>query len=147
MVSNGRLHDTTELPGFVAVESQDWLGYTQYEVVGSEMEVVTLESLVPERGAGTSLIAECTALAISRGLERLWLVTTNDNLHALRFYQRRGFVLVALRPGAVDEARRTVKPEIPATGLNGIHIRDELELELPREEWQGFVERYAWPPS
>jgi len=62
--------------------------------------------------------------------ERIWLVTTNDNLEALRFYQRRGFVLSALRPGAVDEARRGLKPQISAVGEFGIPIRDELELEL-----------------
>jgi hypothetical protein len=56
-------------------------------------------------------------------------VTTNDNVDALRFYQRRGFRLRAVRPGAVDDARRTLKPEIPAVGEQGIPIRDEIELE------------------
>ena len=56
------------------------------------------------------------------------LTTTNDNVDALRFYQRHGFRLVELRPGAVDAARR-LKPEIPATGAHGIPLRDELELE------------------
>jgi GNAT superfamily N-acetyltransferase len=59
---------------------------------------------------------------------RLRLTTTNDNLDALRFYQRRGFRLVALRPGAVDAAR-ALKPEIPVTGAHGIPLRDELDLE------------------
>jgi hypothetical protein len=51
---------------------------------------------------------------------------------ALRFYQRRGFALTELRPGAVDESRR-MKPQIPLVGAYGIHIRDELVLvrELP----------------
>jgi hypothetical protein len=73
------------------------------------------------------------------------VVTTNDNLGALRFYQRRGFVLAALRPGAITEARRTLKPEISEIGADGIPIRDELELELPAAAWPAFVERYAWP--
>ncbi|MGD8245715.1 MAG: hypothetical protein PVG25_02965 [Anaerolineae bacterium] len=63
-------------------------------------------------------------------MQRIWLITTNDNLAALRFYQRRGFSLVAVHPGAVDQAR-TLKPEIPAIGHSGIPIRDEIELELP----------------
>jgi len=58
-------------------------------------------------------------------------VTTNDNVDALRFYQRRGFRLCRLSPEAVDRSRRTVKPEIPATGAYGIPLRDELELEMP----------------
>ncbi len=60
----------------------------------------------------------------------MWLTTTNDNLDALRFYQRRGFRLVALRPGAVDVARRDLKPELPDIGTHGIPMRDELDLEL-----------------
>jgi hypothetical protein len=59
----------------------------------------------------------------------VWLVTTNDNLDALRFYQRRGLRLVAVHAGAVDEARR-LKPEIARVGEYGIPIRDEIELEL-----------------
>jgi hypothetical protein len=62
--------------------------------------------------------------------ERIWLVTTNDNLEALRFYQRRGFVLSRLRPGAVDKSRASLKPQISTTGEFGIPIRDEIELEL-----------------
>ena len=64
--------------------------------------------------------------------ERIWLVTTNDNLEALRFYQRRGFRLSALRTGAVDESRRRLKPQIPTVGDFGIPIRDEIELEYGR---------------
>ncbi|WP_215909533.1 hypothetical protein [Streptacidiphilus fuscans] len=58
-----------------------------------------------------------------------WLVTTNDNLDALRFYQRRGLRIVGVAPGAVDAARR-FKPSIPVTGEYGIPLRDELTLEL-----------------
>ena len=58
------------------------------------------------------------------------MLTTNDNTGALRFYQRASFRLAALRPGAVDEARGTVKPSIPATGADGIAIRDEIDLVL-----------------
>jgi Acetyltransferase (GNAT) family len=66
-------------------------------------------------------VAEC---------ERIWLVTTNDNLEALRFYQRRGFVLSALRPGAVADSGQRLKPQIASVGDFGIPLRDELELHL-----------------
>ena len=69
------------------------------------------------------------ALARERGCARLWLITTNDNVGALRFYQRRGFVLAALHRGAVDRSQATLKPEIPRLGDHGIALRDELELE------------------
>ena len=65
------------------------------------------------------------------------VVTTNDNVLALGFYQRRGFGLVALRTGAVDKARRDLKPEIPELGQSGIPIHDEIELSLSLSFSQG----------
>ncbi len=67
-------------------------------------------------------------LAAAAGCRRFWVLTTNDNVDALRFYQRRGFRLTAIRCGAVDQARRTLKPQIPMIGNYGIPIRDEIEL-------------------
>lgn len=81
------------------------------------------------RGAGTALIEEVERIALNAGCRRLWLITTNDNIEGLRFYQRRGFRLVELHAGAVDRSRESLKPEIPAIGEHGIPIRDELELE------------------
>ena len=77
--------------------------------------------------------------ARAAGCGRLWLVTTNDNVRALGFYQRRGFRLVALRPGAVVISR-ALKPEIPFVASNGIPIRDELELELGLLEVPGLYD-------
>jgi ribosomal protein S18 acetylase RimI-like enzyme len=74
------------------------------------------------------LLEAAAATARERGCRRLVLMTTNDNLGALRFYQRRGFRLVARRPGAVDAARAR-KPAIPPIGDFGIPLRDELELQ------------------
>ena len=64
------------------------------------------------------------------GARRLWLITTNDNVDALRFYQRRGFRLVRVHAGAVDRSRAALKPGIPEAGDHGIPLRDELELEM-----------------
>lgn len=74
-------------------------------------------------------IERVKALAPAQGCKRLFLSTTNDNLEALAFYQKRGFRLIRVCPNAVDEARR-LKPSIPLVAGNGIAIRDELELEL-----------------
>ena len=60
---------------------------------------------------------------------RLSVVTTNDNVRALGFYQRRGFILSAFRKGAIEKSRR-IKPEIPELCCDYIPIRDELELVL-----------------
>lgn len=96
----------------------------------AESEVLTLHVDDRRGGIGTALLAEAARLARDRGGRRLFLVTTNDNVDALRFYQRRGFRLYALHVGAVDESRETLKPEIPLVGEYGIPLRDELVLEL-----------------
>jgi hypothetical protein len=71
-----------------------------------------------------------STVAAAAGATRLVLTTTNDNVDALRFYQRRGFRLIALRPGELHHSRK-LKPEIPLTGNYGIPLTDELELERP----------------
>jgi len=91
--------------------------------------VVTINAFPQGSGAGTALIEAAAAAAREAGARRLWLITTNDNLRALRFYQRRGFRLSALHRDALERSRE-LKPSIPEIGLDGIPLRDELELEL-----------------
>ena len=129
IVTRGFLHDVTGLPGLVAWRAGERAGLLTYHLSGDGCEIVSLDSLVAGMGVGSALVATAQAVARSAGCRRLWLITTNDNLPALRFYQKRGFSLVAVHAGAVDEARR-LKPEIPAIGLDGIALRDELELEI-----------------
>ena len=78
--------------------------------------------------AGTALVEAAGQLARRRGWTRLWVITSNDKVDALRFYQRRGFCLVRVHGGAVDRSRASLKPEIPR-GAYGIPLRDEIELE------------------
>jgi ribosomal protein S18 acetylase RimI-like enzyme/adenylylsulfate kinase-like enzyme len=129
VVSRGRIHDAMSLLGFVALLDGRIAGLATYRVDGRECELVTLDSSEEQAGVSTALIEAVKDAARQRGCARVWLITTNDNTHALRFYQRRGFRIVAAYPGAVDASRR-LKPEISALGLDGIPIRDELELEL-----------------
>lgn len=125
VVLRGAVYDARALPGLIAGELAGLATYVEH---GQTAELVTLDAVTPRQGAGTALVeALCSRLAVA-GCTRLRVVTTNDNVDALRFYQRRGFRLVGLRPGAVDEARKR-KPQIPETGLHGIPLRDELELE------------------
>jgi ribosomal protein S18 acetylase RimI-like enzyme len=124
----GELLDVLALPGFVAERDGRPAGIATYRLEGSECELAFIAALEPRGGVGSALLDAVVEAAA--GCERVWLVTTNDNIDALRFYQRRGFRLSALRPGAVDEARGTLKPRISATGAFGIPLRDELELEL-----------------
>jgi ribosomal protein S18 acetylase RimI-like enzyme len=126
---HGTIFEPAQLPGFVALEDGEPAGLVTYSVDADACEIVTIDSLREGRGIGSALLEAVTEAARAAGCRRLWLITTNDNLPALRFYQKRGFVLAALYRDAVAEARR-LKPEIPPRGLDGIPIRDELELEL-----------------
>ena len=105
------------------------LGLVTYHVDEDACEIVTIDSLVPSRGVGTALIEAVKVAAIEAGCKRLWLITTNDNLNALRFYQKWGFELVAIHRNALEKSRE-LKPEIPTIGMDGIPLRDEIELEM-----------------
>jgi GNAT superfamily N-acetyltransferase len=129
IVSRGAVHDASLLPGFIAVMDATKVGLLTYCIVGGRCEIVTLNALVEKKGVGSSLLAAVRHLASARGCEALWLITTNDNTYALRFYQKHGFVLVAIHCNAIDESR-VLKPEIPLVGLDNIPIRDEIELKF-----------------
>jgi ribosomal protein S18 acetylase RimI-like enzyme len=125
----GTILDALACPGFVAEANGRPSGIVTFAEDDEGLEVVYLQATEPRRGVGTNLLEAVVRRANGR---RVWLVTTNDNLDALRFYQRRGFRLVQLRVGAVDDARRDLKPAIPALGNFQIPVRDELILELER---------------
>jgi len=145
MDTRGRLLDVLELPGFVAENDGIWIGYLSFENRVGNIEVIALEALVKGQGVGSALLARCVQAALAEDARRVWLLTSNDNTAALRFYQRRGFVLVAVHRDALTRARETLKPEIPLVGTDAIPLRDEIELELPRSIWLDFIERYSWP--
>jgi GNAT superfamily N-acetyltransferase len=128
MAVRGRLVRPADLAGFVAEARGALMGFAAYEVRGDATELLLLDVVGMGAGVGTALVQAVREAAVAAGSRCLMVVTTNDNVEALRFYQRRGFRLAALRVGAVDDARRTLKPEIPELGDSGIPIRDELEL-------------------
>jgi GNAT superfamily N-acetyltransferase len=129
IVSRGRKRNAALLDAIVCLNGARWVGVATFELNGGDLELVTLDALERGIGAGSALLEAVATIARRRGCARVWLVTTNDNLDALRFYQRRGMRLVAVWPGAIDAARE-LKPEIAALGEHGIPIRDEIELEL-----------------
>jgi GNAT superfamily N-acetyltransferase len=128
----GQLLDPLVYPALLAeADDGQLLGMLTYvpERDWEQCEILTLHASQQWRGAGTALIEAVEQLAARHGCARLWVITTNDNVDALRFYQRRGFCLVAVHHGAVDDSRSRLKPEIPVTGAYGIPMHDEIELE------------------
>lgn len=129
VVAHGTLYRPDALPGFVAQSDGAVVGLVTYHVDRDACEIVSLDSLYPNRGIGTALVNAVTTQARRQGCRRLWLITTNDNVNALRFYQKRGFTLVTIHRNALEASRR-LKPEIPLIGEHGIPLRDEIELEM-----------------
>jgi ribosomal protein S18 acetylase RimI-like enzyme len=146
VAAGGRLYDLRALPALVATReavggaapqgagtdealepSEQIIGVLTYEIAGDAIEVVSIEADPPRLGTGTALLAAAINLGFAEGLARLWLVTTNDNVDALRFYQRRGLHILKVRPDGVARSR-AVKPSIPLIGSYGIPMRDEIVL-------------------
>ncbi len=130
VVSRGRLHPAHEYPAKLAVRGRRIVGLLTYRIDRRRCEVVTLNSFLEGRGIGTKLLAAATRTARSAGCREIWLVTTNDNLRAIGFYQRRAFFLRRVHARALEGSRR-LKPSIPKMGMNGIPLRDEVELWKP----------------
>jgi ribosomal protein S18 acetylase RimI-like enzyme len=118
------------LPGFIAERGGRIVGLVTFEVRPGTLEIVTINALDRYSGIGTMLIEAVRAEAKRCHCHEVMLTTTNDNVDALRFYQRRGFRLAALRRGAVDRSRRA-KPQIPRSGDYGIPLHDEIDLYCP----------------
>ncbi|ESU33310.1 hypothetical protein G3A_06875 [Bacillus sp. 17376] len=129
MVISSGVYDCSNLDGFVVLDKYGEInGLITYIVSGHECEIISLDSVDEGKGIGTLLVQEVESLAASEGCEVLKLVTTNDNLNALKFWQKRGFTLSQVLCNAVEKARK-IKPSIPMVGYDGIPIRDELLLE------------------
>jgi ribosomal protein S18 acetylase RimI-like enzyme len=128
VIGGGREHRPAELPALVAEADGERAGLLTYAIDGGDCELVTIDALTVGGGIGGALVEALADTARAAGCTRLHLITTNDNLPALRLYQRHGFALTAVRADEIARTRKR-KPQIPTTGHAGIPIRDELELE------------------
>lgn len=128
MVVRGRVLNLSDVPGFISEEDRRKVGLITYKITGEECEITSLNTLTPGKGIGTALLAEVERLAKEKEFTRLVVSTTNDNTKALHFYQKRGFVISAIRVNIMPEYRK-LKPQIPEIGEDGIPLRDEIELQ------------------
>ena len=128
-VSRGNAIDTTVSPGFISLAGNNINGVITYNIENSECEIVTLNSFEGNKGVGTALINAVYSVAKANECNRLWLITTNDDIDAIRFYQIKGFEWVATHINAMDLSRK-IKPSIPLIGMYHIPIKHELEFEM-----------------
>ena len=128
VVTREKVYLVDQLPGFIAIQEDKRVGLLTYNINNNECEIITLNSFIENRGIGSDLLDKIEKYSSSIGCKRIWVITTNDNSNAIRFYQKKGYHITAFYRNAVEKARQ-LKPEIPSIGLNGIPIRDEIELE------------------
>ncbi len=128
VVTRGQIHRPEKLPGFVCWKGEERAGLVTYRIEKQECEIITLNSFAKREGVATELLQAVEKAALESDCYRLWVITTNDNLDALRFYQRRDFRITKVHTDALKESRR-LKPETPEIGLYEIPMRDEIELE------------------
>ena len=132
VVTRGRLHHADQLPGFIALDADRAVGLVTYTFENGDCEIVSLDALESGKGIGSALVKAVVDLACTKRCRRIWLITTNDNTGALRFYQKIGFELVTIHRDAIKKSRE-MKPSIPEKGCDGIPIRDEIELEIRKK--------------
>jgi GNAT superfamily N-acetyltransferase len=120
-------HRADLLPALVAWEDGDPVGLLTYQLGGGELEIVAVEATEKRRGIGTALVEAAVGLATENGCDKIWLVTTNENVGGMAFYRGLGFAEVAVHRGAVDLAR-LLKPTIPKV-RRGLEVHDEHEFE------------------
>jgi len=129
MSTRGNVYRPKQLDGFVVEDENEWVGLITFLIKDNECEVTSLDSLREGKGIATQLLDKAIQEAHAGNCKRLFLITTNDNLLALGFYQKRDFEIVTIYRGAVNESRK-IKPTIPLVGMDGIPLRDEIELEV-----------------
>ena len=124
----GQIVDGIKIDGFLVKEKNVIIGLVTYTFYEDVCEIVSLDSKRENIGIGSALLQQVENIAIDNRCKKMRLITTNDNMRALQFYQKRGYCLTKLYPNAMEEVRK-IKPNIPILGDNNIPLRDELELE------------------
>lgn len=126
--SSGIFH-YAELEGFAVMDENETItGLITYKIMNQQCEIISLNSEHEKQGVGSSLLYVIENLAKEKNCHSIKAITTNDNLQALKFFQKRGYVMTEIVKNAVEESRKT-KPEIPFYSTDGIPIRDEIILE------------------
>lgn len=129
MVVRGQEFDMSEMEGVVAHNGGQIIGLITYMFRNRICEIMSLDSLEEKQGIGTALLNMVIQEAKENNIQKVVLITTNDNINAIRFYQRRGFDMVNLYRNILDVSRK-LKPEIPLIGENDIPLRHEIEFEM-----------------
>ena len=128
LVSRGKIYRAEDLDGIIVYDNKKIIGLGLYYIKNNECEIVLMETFIQNKGIGTKIIERIKEIGKNNDCKRIWLITTNENINAIKFYQKRGFHFSNIYKNAIEESRK-INPEIPKEE-NGIEIRDEIEFEI-----------------
>lgn len=129
MAVRGEIVDMTKLDGFVVYDKETIIGLITYKIKGNECEIMSLDSLKENQGIGTALVNKVIEIAREKKCRKIELITTNDNINAIGFYQKRGFEMSNLYCNALEISRK-LKPSIPLMGNFNIPLKHEIEFKM-----------------
>lgn len=129
MIIRGEIVDMSKVDGIIALENEEIMGLLTYRICNKICEITSLDSLVEGKGIGTTLIKRAIGIARECGCQKIIVVTTNDNIVAIRFYQKRGFDMAGFYRNSLADSRK-IKASIPFVGDNGIPLKHEIEFEI-----------------
>ncbi|SFT04020.1 Acetyltransferase (GNAT) family protein [Paenibacillus sp. BC26] len=127
VISRGKEHNLRDVEAFIAWRDGVRVGAASYRLTNGECELTNIHAIIRGKGIERKMLTFVEEIAKQAGSHHIWLVTTNDNVDAMRFYQRLGYRIIAVHPGAIDEVRKR-KPAVPLVGFYGIPMLDEIEL-------------------
>ncbi len=126
--SNGTNHKLDNLNGFVAIQDDEIVGVLTYMIENQKLEVVSVDSFMENYGVGSTLLSLAVEQARQQACDKVWLTTTNDNIPAIRLYEKQQFSRTSTHLYSVSKARES-QPELPMFGYHGIPILHELVYE------------------
>jgi ribosomal protein S18 acetylase RimI-like enzyme len=129
MVIRGEVVDMTKLDGYAVYEGEQIIGLITYRMTEQDCEITSFDSFRENQGIGTEMLHKVIETAKSKNCRKMKLITTNDNINAIRYYQKRGFDMTNLYYNAIEQSR-IIKPSIPLLGDFNIPIRHEIEFQM-----------------
>lgn len=129
IVSKGKKYNINDLPGFIAKFDNKIVGIITYYINNKKCEIISLNVIKENIGIGTKLIEQVKLEALNKKCKKILLITTNDNINAIKFYQKKGFNIKKVNINAIKRSRK-IKPGIPEKGFYNIPILHEVEFEL-----------------
>lgn len=131
VVSKGKITDASKISRVIAKDKKGEIsGLATFKIDNKQKscELVSIDSVKQRKGIGTIMLKHLEKYLKQKGIKKVWLITTNDNLEAASFYINNGYRLIKVHKDALNVSRK-LKPQIPLLGKHNIPLTDGWEFE------------------